>query len=190
MGHKVKVVGMDPSLRNWGVAQAEVDIDTLEVDVKNLFLVETEGTKDKKVVRKNSDDLARTQALYGGMILGTTGATVAFVEVPVGSQSARAMASYGMCLGVLGGCPVPVVEVTPSEVKLISTGSKVGSKEEVIAWAVDKHPTANWRTRKLKGQTVPTADNEHLADAVAAIYAGITTPQFKQTIALLRSIHQ
>lgn len=190
MANTIKIVGLDPSLSNFGIAQCTLDIDTLEFSVDNLILVETSPEKDKKVrkqVRKNSEDLDRAQALYGGMLLGCTGAKLAIAEVPVGSQSSRAMASYGVCLGVLAACPIPLVQVTPNEVKIAATNCKTATKEEMIEWANEKYPYANWLTHKRGGQTVLTAKNEHLADAIAAVEAGIRTDQFQQILAMMRN---
>lgn len=179
---KVKVLGMDPSLSNWGIVHADLDIDTLEVRVDFMKLIETEPGKIKQV-RKNSDDISRAQMLHGEVLLAQTGSTVAFCEVPHGSQSARAMASYGICVGVLGGLRVPLIELSASEVKLAALGFKTASKEEMIEAAVAKHPDAPWIKRGGK----MTAKNEHLADALFAIYAGIQTPQFATVLHMLRS---
>lgn len=184
---KIKIVGIDPALRNFGFAQATLDVHTLEYQIDNLILVESESEAGK-TVRKNSDDLRRAQQLYGGLVLACTGAALAIAEVPVGSQSARAMASYGMCVGVLAACPVPLIQVLPHEVKLAATGYKQAAKEEMIEWAMGRFPSANWLMRKSKGQMVPMNDNEHLADACAAIEAGIKTAQFQQAIAMYRSM--
>jgi hypothetical protein len=67
-------------------------------------------------------------------------------------------------------------------------GTRTASKEEMIDWAFNKYPDAPWRTKKLKGQILPTKDNEHIADSVAIMEAGILTPSFQQTLAILRSM--
>jgi Holliday junction resolvasome RuvABC endonuclease subunit len=187
----LKIIGMDPSLSNFGFAKATLDPATMLYTVDELVLVKTENEKDKKLkktVRKNSEDLERARALYEGMIEACQGATLAIAEVPVGSQSARAMASYGVCVGVLAACPIPLIQVTPSEVKLAGTGYKSGTKDEMIEWAMNKFPAANWLLTKRGGQMVPVAANEHLADAVGAIEAGLKTDQLKQAIALMRGL--
>lgn len=183
----IRIVGIDPALRNFGFAQATLNTETLEYTIDNLMLVESENEAGK-VVRKNSDDLRRATDLYQGLIKACKGATFAIAEVPVGSQSARAMASYGMCVGVLAACPIPLIQVMPSEVKMAAVGSKTAGKEEMIEWAMAKHPAAPWLMRKLKGRLVPMNDNEHLADAIAAIEAGIQTNQFYQAMAMYRSM--
>lgn len=182
----LKVLGIDPSLNNFGLVKATIDTVTLEVTVSELILAQPEKADKatKKVVRKNSDDLRRAQSLVKSLRAASDDCAIAIVECPVGSQSARAMASYGICVGVLASCSLPLIQVTPSEVKIVATGSKAASKDQMIAWAMGKHPDADWRMRKAKDRMVPKLDNEHLADAVAAIYAGIETDQFKQLMSL------
>lgn len=183
----IKILGIDPALNNLGLARATLNIETLDIHIDSLTLVRTDG-ENAKTVRKNSDDLRRAKVLYDGMVEACKGASFAIAEVPVGSQSARAMASYGMCVGVLAACPIPLIQVTPSEVKLAAVGYKTATKDEMIEWAMNKHPYANWLMRKSKGQLVPINDNEHLADAVAAIEAGIKTEQFRSAISILRGL--
>lgn len=186
---EVKICGLDPSLSNLGIAIATINIHTLAVSVSELRLIQTEADgRNAKQVRKNSDDLRRARLLYEGMAEACEGVSFVIAEVPVGSQSSRAMASYGACIGILAACPVPIIQVQPSEVKLATVGSKTASKAEMIEWAMGRHPGANWLMRKIKGRMVPVDKNEHLADAIAAIEAGIRTDQFKQATALLKAM--
>jgi Holliday junction resolvasome RuvABC endonuclease subunit len=142
-----------------------------------------------KQVRQNSLDLETALQLYKGAAAASEGAHAVFVEVPVGSQSARAMASYGVCVGVLGALRAdgsPFFEVTPSEVKMASVGNKTATKSQMISWAMAKHPEANWPTYKKNGQTVVSeAQAEHMADAVASIYAGVNSNAFQQLLAMM-----
>lgn len=182
---KLKFVGCDPSLRNWGLALATFDTATQTLTVNELVLTCPDLPKGKQV-RQNSLDLESASQLYESTIAAVSGADAVFVEVPVGSQSARAMASYGICVGVLGALranSVPFFEVTPSEVKLAGAGSKTATKQAMIAWAMNKHPEANWPTYKQNGKSlVSEAKAEHQADAVATIYAGMACNSFKQML--------
>lgn len=183
---KLRVLCIDPSLRNWGFARSIIDTDTSGIEIEGLVLAKTEpDKKNAKVVRKNSDDLERATLIYGALHreIADFVPDFVFVEVPVGSQSARAMASYGICIGVLASIGVPLIQVTPTEVKLAGHGTKTASKEEMIAWAVKKYPNANWLKRG--GKLV--AANEHLADAVAVGYAGMSSTQFLQALAVAQS---
>lgn len=185
----MKIVGIDPSLRNFGIVVAELDIETMEFKILDMRLVESEDdAKKAKTVRKNSDDLRRAKLLHEGMIEMCKGASIAFVEVPVGSQSARAMASYGICIGVLAACPIPMIQLTPTEVKLAMTGEKTATKDEMIEAAVAAHPEAKWMTRKVKGEISLIASNEHLADATGAITAGLLTNEFKGMLSMMKSM--
>lgn len=187
----LKVVGFDPSLRNWGVAKGEYCLDNARLQITELAVTKPALPKGKQV-RQNSKDLEASFQLTEGALSAAKGADAIFVEVPVGSQSSRAMASYGMCCGILGSLRafgIPFFEVTPTEVKLISVGDKKATKQQMIGWATNKHPEAPWPTHKIKGVvSIVEGTAEHMADAVAAIYAGLATPEFKQAAQLMSSI--
>lgn len=185
---KLKLIGIDPSLRNFGYASALYDTDTGEVEIVELNLVESKPAdkSTKKKIRQNCLDLEDAKEQQRGMIAYASGHQLAIAEVPVGSQSARSMASYGICVGVLSSCPVPLIPVSPTEVKKAGHGASSATKEEQIEWAVTKHPEANWLRVKKTGNLL--GKNEHMADAVAAIYAGIRTPEFQQAVALMKSL--
>lgn len=186
----VRVLGIDASLNNFGLAKTTVDLDSSRVIVESVLLIQPSKADEvtKKQVRKNSDDLRRAAWLQRNMIEACEGFDLVAVEMPVGSQSARAMASYGIVLGVLSSCPLPMIEVTPLDVKLAGHGTKTATKAEMIAWAVAKHPEANWKTRMLKGSRVITNDNEHCADSIGAVYAAINTQQFKMATIMMRRL--
>jgi Holliday junction resolvasome RuvABC endonuclease subunit len=183
----LQVVGLDPSLRNWGIAVGTYDTGTNKLTIKRLDVINPVLSTGKKV-RQNSLDLESAYQLYKGATAAAKDAHAVFVEVPVGSQSARAMASYGICVGVLGairGEGMPFFEVTPTEVKLAGFGTKTATKQEMIKWAMEKHPEANWPTYKQNGALlVSEAKAEHQADAIAAIYAGIACVSFQQMLRL------
>ena len=181
----IKVVGQDPSLRNWGLAVGILNLETKQLLVEYVHLTNPVLPTGKQV-RQNSLDLESALQLYKGASDAAIGAQAVFVEVPVGSQSARAMASYGICVGVLGALRangIPFFEVTPTEVKLASVGNKTATKQDMIKWAMAAHPEANWPTYKHNGKSmVSEAKAEHMADAIAAIYAGLSCNSFKQIL--------
>lgn len=178
------VVGMDPSLSNWGFALAELDMETLQPRLLEIYTQKTEPGKDRKRVRKNSDDLIRARLLHEAVKKYSSRASIAFVEVPHGSQSARSMASYGVCIGVLAGVGIPLIQLTEQELKLATTGKKTSTKSEMIEWVVQRHSEVKWAMHKGR----PAGSNEHMADAVGAIYAGIKTDDFRSALAMLKFI--
>lgn len=189
----IKLVGMDPSLRNWGLAIASYCLDSQRLTIDHLDLLTPELPTGKQV-RQNSSDIESAVQLYRGATNATTGATATFVEIPVGSQSARAMASYALCVGVLGSMrasEIPFFELTPKEIKLAGAGKATATKQEMIAWAMSRHPEANWPTYSKKGKVLVTESKaEHMADAIAAIHAGLASNQFKQLLSFMVAAQQ
>lgn len=185
----ILVAGLDPSLRNWGIALGTLSLgDTPELRINHITTI-CPILPTGKQTRQNSFDLESAKQLYQHTTKAINGSHAVFVEVPIGSQSARAMASYGICVGVLGAIrnQTSFIEVTPTEVKMASCGIKTAKKREMIEWAVATHPEANWPTYKENGELKITEGKaEHMADAIAAIYAGIRTNTFQQMLPFIR----
>jgi hypothetical protein len=195
---RVRAVGVDAAFANMGFARVTITqyLGALTIECDGLALVSTEG-EDKKVVRRSSDRLRRAQELRAALASACEGAAFAFVEVPTGGTiGASAAFGLGIAVGVLASCPVPIIEVSPMEVKAAVAGRRVkkgASKSEVIAWAAGRWPDAPWLRAKAAargkgGAALPKgrllADNEHLADALAAVAAGVDTPEFRRLLAL------
>lgn len=183
---KIPIVGFDPSLRNWGIAEGSLDLSTGILDDLFLSLIQPDDLIGKQV-RNNSNDLHIAEQLSGPVLEAARKAKIIFVEVPVGSQSARAMASYGICVGILGAVRatgIPLIEVTPTEVKLAFTGNKNATKEQMIQQAVSLYPEANF---PMRGKRI-TSKAEHVSDAIASIHAGVQTPMFKNLLRLFEKV--
>jgi Holliday junction resolvasome RuvABC endonuclease subunit len=179
---KMRIAGLDPSMAHFGIAIKDLDLETMQMELIDLVLIDTEKQSGKKVVRQSSDDLRRATEAHAAYHATLVGNNVQFVfsEVPSGGQSARAVYSFGIVVGLLASCPVPLIQVMPSETKLATVGTKTASKAEMIEWAAETYPSGPWIKRKSKGEMVLTNANEHLADACAVVYAGVKTDQFQQ----------
>lgn len=172
------VVGVDAAFANFGLCLAHANGALLRpVELK---LISTVG-QDKKVVRKSSDDLRRAKELHDAFVGFSKQAAVVFAEVPSGSQSARSSWSLGIAVGVLASCPVPLIQVSQLEVKMATVGRKTASKDDMINWAIALYPNLNW----IRHAGRVTNANEHLADAVATIHAGMKTDTYKQICAMI-----
>lgn len=180
-----KIAGIDPGMRNTGIALAEYNLTTGEWAPIKVAIVQTER-RAGKVVRQNSDDYRSGREMIRGVdaILREHQVKFVFAELPTGAQSARAAFAFGMTTAIMAGLTPPLIQVTPQEVKMASVGIKTATKEQMIAWAVGRFPDVGWLKRKSKGEMVLMNDNEHLADACAAIAAGVQTVEFAQTLAL------
>lgn len=187
---KIPVLGMDPSLRNWGLASGILDLETGELTDLNLTIIETEPD-DTKQVRQNSKDIAAAEYLMGHVYPIAAKAKLVFVEVPHGSQSAVAMKGYGICVGLLGALRshgIQLIEVNATEVKQVFTGCKTATKKQMIEKALEYYPDANFpRDRgKPNGRVLDKA--EHVADAIATIHAGVRTPVFQNVMRLIAEV--
>lgn len=178
---RITVLGIDAAFSNMGFCMANLDTDALDIQVDRLHLAKTVAGAHKKEVRKSSDDLRRATELYKELqaMCSTVSKegrmpVIGFCEVPHGSQSARSSWGLGIATGVLAASPVRLIQLTALEVKMATVGKKDASKDEMIQWAYNRYPKANWL--RWKGEL--TAANEHLADAVAAVYAGVRTSEF------------
>lgn len=168
------------------MARFILDLKTMELDLRWLSLVTTEKDGNKRV-RQNSDDLKRAQILSRAFMKEVETAEYIFAEIPSGAQSARAALGFGMQIGILAGANKPIIQVMPTETKIAAVGKKTATKQEIIEWAANKYPNAEWLRVKRKGQMVLTDANEHLADACAIAEAGVLTDEFQRVIAIYRT---
>lgn len=178
----IRVTSVDPALANFGIARLLLNTESLTFEIESLELIETDK-QSNKVIRQNSDDLRRAQELKEAFHRSCDGSTVCFAEIPSGAQNARAAMSFGIAVGVLASCPIPIIQVQNSEAKIVVTGKSTASKQEIIDWAGAKYPDAPWQWRGVK----LLKKNEHLADAVAIAHAGLKTDQFKTLLAMWRA---
>ena len=190
MSKTIRMLGIDPALRNTGLAVGNYNIDTGNLDVFRVELAKTDKGGDGKVVRKSSDDLRRARIIVAAIqsAVKLHRPHIAVAEVPGGCQSARGAFSNGICCGVLASLGVPLVEVSPDEVKLASVGNKTAPKSAIIQWATQAWPNAGWSMGKYRGQIKLLDENEHMADACAAIAAGLLTAQFAQAVAMMTAM--
>lgn len=183
MPNGLRILGCDPSFSNWGIAEGLYNPDTSNLVINRLDVIRPVIQKGKQT-RQSAIDLNRAKQLSKGFIDRVKVTDLIVAEVPHGSQSARAMAGYGVCIGILSlasNTRVPLIEVNAIETRMVITGTREATKVQAIAWAMAKHPEAPWPVHAGK---VNASLAEHMADAIAAIYAGMETDIFK-TMAML-----
>lgn len=175
----MRIVTIDPSMRHTALVAFDLNVETGVATVCDSITINTEKTTDKRV-RASSDLIASCRDLHKGAMafIQKHSPVLIFAETPSGSQSASGMKSYGISCFLLGTITPSPIEVTPIEVKKASVGEKTASKKEMIAWAFKKHPELDW---KLDRSGVPQATTEeHKADAVAVLYAGMKTADYSR----------
>ena len=174
----MKYLSIDSSLAHTGIAVGEILPDgTFTVETIDLW--ETEKTKNKQV-RASSDTVARCREtfMYLQAWIRNIKPAIIFVETPSGSQSASGMKSYGATCQLIASLQPEPIEVTPTEVKIAALRNKTASKRDMINWAYNKYPELKGWEWNNKG--VLQDKNEHMADAIAIVHAGVQTPEFKK----------
>jgi len=168
-----KVVGLDPSFTNFGIAIGEYDPGYGERNITRIDVVQTSPTK-KKRGGKALDDLRRAQVIAAAVKSACVDAEIIASEIPAGSQSAKSSRALGIALGVVATAAPNVIPVTAGEAKSFLTGHKNASKEEMIDTAALVYPDLAWNTVTRDGEQVITASkNEHMADAIAVLLCGL-----------------
>lgn len=177
MNTAIQIAGIDPSLRNTGIVIGELELKTQALKIIKLHLVETAPDKTQPA---SEDLLRRCCEIHHAVRQHTTGCQQVFAELPTGGSNMQAAFSLGAgFVAALVGLSASVVPVTPYDVKraaLSHLPGKQRDKKAMVAWAMQAHPEAPWPTYERDGVAYPVTDNnhlEHLADAIAAIYAGI-----------------
>lgn len=174
---KVNITGFDPSLNNWGISHAKYNTETNELKILDGDVLRLKS-KDKNL-KQNQKDLIHAKSLYSKLQTHLTNTHICCIELPIGSQSSRAMVSYAMCIGLIGSLMnqfpnVYFIFVSPYKVKQV-VGTNTTTKEEIIQWVTTKHP--EYDLPKAKNQA------EHIADSICTIYAGlINQPNLKEII--------
>lgn len=182
---KIPILTNDPSFTAWGMARLLLDVDTLEMELQELILIETEKTKEKRT-RVTSDDLVRAAKLYTGFQKAARGVHAIFSEIPSGAQDARSARSFGIVVGILASAPIPITQVMPLETKAVV--EEHATKAKMIAAMHEKYPHPTWLRDRDKPDGRLLAKNEHLADALAVGEAGILTDEFRRSLAMTRRI--
>ena len=179
----VTVMGIDPSLRNTGIAIMKVNAENSGVfGVTDWILARTQPGPLSQ--RKSSADF-EAATVISSMIRNAVEQyqpRVVFAEIPSGTQSARASFALGITLGIMATMLPKPIEVTPQQTKLQSIGIRTATKGEMIEWATTAYPDAPWQ-RTSNGRIMNA--NEHLADAVAVVHAGLVTPEWEVIKTLL-----
>ena len=177
---------MDPSLRHWGLSEAELDLTDGVLTTPLGSIIEPKDLQGKNM-RVNMNDQWLAEQLAIPVIAACKRAKAIFVEVPVGSQSARAMASYGVCVGILGAVRalgIPYFQVGATENKRTFAGNPNATKKQMISALIEYYPDIILPQGQTKGAIGDKS--EHIADATASIQSGVLTPEFQTVLTILR----
>ena len=164
----MRVLGLDPSMNNWGWVLAELNgnlvtpVNAGVISIKPDLSIKSKPNQNIQRISRLMIDLEKLNGL----------ASTAYVEVPHGGKSSQAAVSATVCqsmLGVLKYAGMDIIPVTAHANKK-TVGNPKASKHDVINWIENLHP--NFLPRK-PNQEINLGKAEHIADALLTIYTGI-----------------
>lgn len=170
------IIGFDPSLRNWGYCIAKYDSSKRTLEFADTGVIHSKPTQHD---RKNLEDLQSATQLYHGLqeLVQWHAPDYFVAELPVGSQSSRAMVSYATCISLCAALAhgdgintTPLLAVTPQAIKKVVSGTNEASKQQVINW-VKEHYADTYQSIT----DYPKSKQEHICDAIVAVHCAILT---------------
>lgn len=171
---KYNIIGFDPSLRNWGYCVATYDSFKRTLEFTDGGVIHSQSSHHE---RKNLDDFQSATQLYHGLqeLVNKHQPDYFIAELPVGSQSSRAMVSYATCISLCavlahgdGNKTTPLLSVTPQTIKKEVSGTNEASKQEVINWVRE-----NYRDAYQWVDQYPKSKQEHICDAIVAVHCAV-----------------
>ncbi|QDP56427.1 MAG: hypothetical protein Tp152SUR00d2C52646391_23 [Prokaryotic dsDNA virus sp.] len=171
---KIIIAGLDPALRNVGMAKGTLDLSEGLFELSTTALAQTtKNTTKTNTVR--SDDLERCKTILSAVADFVKDVDILFIELPIGSQTSAAQKSYAICIMLLAAIQhmynLPAIIVDPKYLKQHTAG-KGATKEQMISWLHSEYPHMISSFPKAKDKC------EHIADAVGAIHAGVNLNEF------------
>jgi crossover junction endodeoxyribonuclease RuvC len=161
------VLGIDAALCNLGLAA--VELAASREHLVEVMVARTEPSPKKRRVRAIDDDARRVAELVVALERFIDRHRPAALAVEAtgagkGSKAVRAMALvFGAVVAVAKVRGLPLVQASPTDVKLAIAGRKDASKDDVVAAVVKRFPGVAFQG--------PRGVWEHQADAVGAVVA-------------------
>jgi hypothetical protein len=156
---------------------------TLSIDgILTILDSTTIKTKQNPTIskRKNVQDVSRVSSLIVDVMsyIDSIDVTHIYIETPVGSQSSRAMFSYGVCITIEAYLKSIDYTVVSTSIRDTITRVNGSNKSDTIAYIHNLFPDL---LKKNKAGE-PLKHQEHVADAACAILNGLDAQGIKYEI--------
>lgn len=194
------ILGVDPGFASFGFALLSLapgrgapGVATGVAErVEALGLIETQKANKKQAVYASDDTVKRSRELMDVLDPLFAGASVVAAESMSYPRSSTASCKMGIGWGLIAALAwryqLPIVQISPQEIKKIHTGRKDASKED-IQEALGTRWGDNFRDQLHK---IKKSGREHPADAAAAAAASLNSDVVRglvRSLALQRSQH-
>ena len=183
MSHRIRITGLDLTLSNMGWCRCFwSEQDGLCIEDAGLTQTKKVDKAQRKLVSVQEDLFARAMTMKTALDSVIADADIVMSEVPTGAaQSPSAIWSFGITVGLLTSVP-RLIRVLPDAAKNAALGRKTGTKKEMIEWAVKQYPDTPWIKDRGRPNGRITNDNEHIADAIGVVHAGLLTQRFQHLL--------
>ena len=182
MTKSVLVLGLDPGLAKMGVVLIELTTD--QVILRKAAVIRTEKSDKKVKVLATEDNLRRSCEIYRTLktfaSVGNRYAQVICTESMSWPRSAGAAAKVALAWGTVAALAVeldvPVVQVSPMELKNRITGVKTATKRQVegiLRARFGADVAATGIDRHYRDGGVASTLQEHIWDAAGAVIASL-----------------
>jgi len=165
----MRVLGIDGGFASMGIAVLELTPD--QELLRDVYVVRTQKS-DRKLQVLAGDDTARRGrelAHHVGLAITSQSPGAIVIESPSWPRNAGVAAKLGVAFGVVYALAekhgLPLLQVSPQQVKKSLCGRKDAAKEDIIAAVEARFPSVTWPSQKGLW--------EHAADSIAVVLAGL-----------------
>jgi Holliday junction resolvasome RuvABC endonuclease subunit len=174
----LRVLGLDPGFASVGWAVLSVEDGLPDCIAAGVYRSGRDASLAKNVdtlnrIQRLADFLTDTCAYFEPHVIGC--------ESMSWTRFANADRSVAFFWGALGSCTqCPIVQTTPSDLKLLIAGKKSASKEDVTLHACAKVTNLDQALNGIRAKT----QRNHASDAAAAALAALSSPIGKLALAM------
>ena len=176
------LIGLDIAFTNTGMVSVHIGDDN-EPILNSCMVIETSKNETSERVSSTLDNLQRAQKIHAAIkeMFDEARPDLVVVESmswPRNASSATKMAmSWGAIAPLLG--EIPIIEVSPQDIKLVVAGSKSASKEQVQHGVLHLIPSSAWVRDVVETQIRKASLREHCYDALGAVLAAQRTEKYR-----------
>jgi Holliday junction resolvasome RuvABC endonuclease subunit len=169
------VLGIDTGFAACGYSRVELSLDS--EDVQSAGVVRTAKSSHKQDYKAADDNIRRGREIAQTLIPLGEGVVALCVESPSLPRNASTSFKLGICYGIL--CclteflAVPVVMVSPQELKKGVCGDPKASKADIAA-AIDQRFSRDFGAELIQ-RGIPKGAHEHAYDAIGAVISSFDT---------------
>ena len=184
------ILSIDPGFSSVGWTLGSINTSG-DIDYVGCGVIRTKKSNAKVLVC--DDNVVRAREIVAGLMklfedldAHPSGLKAIVSEAQSWPRNASVSAKVGMCWGIISTfahvCEIPLVQISPQNLKKTLTGRKSASKQDVADAVCDVWPDIQGDADKH-----PSTQREHIYDAAAALIASKEKDAINAMLAIARS---